>query len=197
MAYMTIPADITAKLIIAQGSSEMKFRSALLFSIVLSLTLMAVADEKEYKIAFKGEGQFGSYVDVVGGDVVLVFYPAVFVPPDQLPHVPDSLNVTHLGLSEVDWEIRVTATDFYDPSTYVFHSGWFTITGASGDSGLNGYYSDWVLDAASGDYILDWAFTGGSGKFEGATGTGRTYGHANLATGQAEFEFSGEVAVPE
>ena len=174
----------------------MKLRRMLVFSAtVVSLTLVALSapDVKTYQLKFEGEGQFGSYVDEDG---LLVFYPAVFVPPDQLQHVPDSLNVSHLGLSEVDWEIRVTATDFYDPSTYVFHSGWFTITGANGKNTLEGDYSNWVLDAQSGDYILDWAFTDGTGKFEDATGTGRTYGNANLTTGQAEFEFSGTITVP-
>ena len=178
----------------------MKLARKFVFCVVIaSLTLVAVGDRpdnKTFQLKFRGEGQFGSYVDVIGGDVVLVFYPAVFIPPDQLPHVPDSLNVSHLGLSEVDWEIRVTATDFYDPSTYVFHSGWFTIIGANGKDSLEGDYSDWALNAESGDYILDWAFTDGTGKFDDATGTGRTYGNANLVTGQAAFEFSGNITVP-
>ena len=72
----------------------------------------------------------------------MVFYPAVFVPPDLLPHVPDSLNVSHLGLSQVDWEIRVDPLNF--PA---FVDGWFTITGANGDS-LEGDYSGFVLDLA-------------------------------------------------
>jgi hypothetical protein len=177
----------------------MKLMRVFVFSaVIVLLPLAAVGDRgvKNYNLKFKGDGQFGSYVDVIGQDLVLVFYPAVFIPPDQLPHVPDSLSVSHLGLSEVDWEIRVTATDFYDPSTYMFHSGWFTIIGANGKDSLGGDYSDWALDAASGDYVLDWAFTSGTGRFEGATGTGRTYGNADLATGQAEFEFSGTIAVP-
>ncbi len=85
--------------------------------------------EKEFNLKFKGEGQFGGYPD---GNL-LVFFPAV-----GLDHVPDLLNVSHLGLSEVDWEIRVTYTDPYDPATYVFDSGWFSITGANGRDSLKG-----------------------------------------------------------
>jgi hypothetical protein len=59
------------------------------------------------------------------------------------------------------------------------------------------YYGDWILDPGSGDFILAWAFTSGAGKFDVATGTGHTYGNANLATSEAVFEFSGEVKVPE
>jgi hypothetical protein len=155
----------------------MKLKSVLLFSVVIaSLTFVAIAgDVKESEIAFKGEGQFGMYPD----GVLLVFFP--------YPG-PDLLNVSHLGLSEVDWEIRVT-------QAFVFVDGWFTITGANGDS-LVGDYSGFVLDLETGDYDLEWAFTGGTGRFEGATGTGPTDGLANLVTGEAKFEFSGKVTVP-
>ena len=179
----------------------MKLVRILVFSaVIVSLPLVAVGDRcvKNYNLKFKGEGQFGYYITLVDSVPVIVFYPAVFVPPDQFPHVPDSLNVSHLGLSEVDWEIRVTfdTEDPFNQDKYAFHSGWFTIIGANGRDGLEGFYSNWTLDAASGDYILDWAFTGGGGRFADATGTGRTYGNADLATGQAEFEFSGTITVP-
>ena len=167
----------------------MKLKSVLVFSVVIaSLTFVAIAgDVKEFDLKFKGGGQFGQYID---DDGLLVFYPAVFVPPDQLPHVPDSLNVSHLGLSEVDWEIRVNPSNFPE-----FVDGWFTITGANGDS-LEGDYSGFVLDLVTGEYDLEWDFKSGTGRFEGATGTGHTDGLANLLTGEAEFEFSGEITVP-
>jgi hypothetical protein len=74
-----------------------------------------------------------------------------------------------------------------------FVDGWFTITGANGD-GLSGYYSGFVLNLATGDYDLEWAFTGGTGRFLDYTGTGHTDGLANLVTGEAEFEFSGTIS---
>ena len=153
----------------------MKLRSMLLFSVVISLALVAVADEMESEIAFKGEGQFGMYPD---GDLLVFFpYPG-----------PDLLNVSHLGLSEVDWEIRVT-------QAFEFVDGWFAITGANGDK-LEGVYSGFVLDLGTGDYDLEWDFKSGTGRFEGATGEGHTDGLANLLTGEAKFEFSGEITVP-
>jgi hypothetical protein len=161
----------------------------LVFSaIIVSLTLVALAapDVKEYDLKFKGEGQFGYYPE---GDL-LVFFPAV-----GLDHVPDSLNVSHLGLSEVDWVIRVTYEDPYNPATYVFHSGEFSITGANGDN-LTGYYDLWEADVDAGTYDLDWVFESGTGRFEGATGTGHTDGIVDFYTGEAEFEFSGTITVP-
>lgn len=136
----------------------------------------AAPDVKEIDLKFKGEGQFGMYPD--GDSLVFFPYPG-----------PDLLNVSHLGLSEVDWEIRVT-------QAFVFVDGWFTITGVSGDQ-LEGDYSGFVLDLGTGDYDLEWAFTDGTGRFAGAEGTGHTDGLANLLTGEAEFEFSGKVTVPE
>jgi hypothetical protein len=162
-----------------QGGFEMKHRIVLVFSVVVVLLpLVAIADPGAmvFELKFKGEGQFGMYPD---GDLLVFFpYPG-----------PDSLNVSRLGLSQVDWEIRVT-------QAFEFVDGWFTITGANGRDGLMGSYSDFVLDLATGDYDLEWDFTGGTGRFEGAEGTGHTDGLSNLVTGEAKFEFSGTITVP-
>ena len=107
----------------------------------------------------------------------------VFSPRDGF----DLLNVSHLGKSEVAWELRV------NPLTYEFLSGTFTITGANGDR-LEGYYSDFVL--GDGTYDLDWVFTGGTGRFEGAEGIGHTDGLPDFDNFYAEFEFSGKITVP-
>ena len=104
---------------------------------------------------------------------------------------PDLLNVSHLGLSQVDWEIRVDPLNFPE-----FVDGWFTITGANGDS-LEGDYSGFVLNP-DGAYTLEWDFTGGTSGFDGADGTGHTDGLADLSAEppHAVFEFSGKVTVP-
>ena len=181
MRYCRVAEVIDAKLIIVQGDSEMKLKSMLAFSLVVSLTLVAIAVADEVGIGFEGGGYFGAYVDAEG---LLVFYPYFG---------PDLLDVSPLGLSQVDWEIRVTATDYSNPSTYEFYDGWFTITGPNGKDSLEGHYSDWILNPETGDYILDWAFTGGKGQFDDFVGIGRTYGNANLVTGEAVFQFSGVV----
>ncbi|UCF86041.1 MAG: hypothetical protein JSV50_10525, partial [Desulfobacteraceae bacterium] len=76
---------------------------------------------------------------------------------------------------------------------YLFHSGWFTITGPNGRDSLEGYYSDWIMNPESGDYDLEWVFTGGTGRFDDFVGIGHTDGLANLLTGQAWFTFYGTV----
>jgi len=163
-----------------QGGFEMKLKSVLVFSVVIALIpFAAIADryEKEFEIKFKGDGYFEMVFDEETGE--LVFTPAGGF---------DLLNVSHLGKSKVAWELRV------DPLTFEFHSGTFTITGANGRDGLEGYFSDFVLGL--GEYDLDWVFTGGTGRFEGAEGTGHTDGLVDLETLYAKFEFSGAITVP-
>jgi hypothetical protein len=158
----------------------MKLKSVLVFGMVIAiLTSMAIADrnEKKYDLKFKGDGYFLAEFDPSTGDLV-------FSPPGGF----DLLNVSHLGRSQVAWQLRV------DPITFEFRSGTFTITGANGRDGLYGHYSNFVLGV--GEYDLDWAFTGGTGRFEGATGTGHTDGLVDLITGYAEFEFSGQITIP-
>jgi len=156
----------------------MKLRSVLLFSVVIaSLAFVATAgDVRELNLKFKGDGYFDMVID--SGE--LVFSPAGGF---------DILDVSHLGESEVVWELRV------DPETFTFHSGTFTITGANGKDGLEGHYSGFVLGV--GTYGLDWVFTNGTGKFEGAEGTGHTDGLVDFGPPPcAQFEFSGTVIVP-
>lgn len=189
MARLTIAADVTVKLIIAQGGSKMKLRSMLLFSVVIaSLTFVAVAgDVKEYELKFKGDGYFDMVLPTPE-DPDLVFSPSGGF---------DLLNVSHLGLSTVVWELRL------DPGTFAFRSGTFSITGANGTDSLEGDYSGFVFipddpaNPITGTYDLDWVFTGGTGRFEGATGTGHTDGFPDFSILYAQFEFSGEVSVPE
>ena len=100
----------------------------------------------------------------------------------------DLLNVSHLGLSEVVWELRV------DPGTFAFRSGTFAITGANGRDGLEGYYRDFVMGV--GEYDLEWVFTGGTGRFVNAKGTGHTDGLVDLETLHARFQFYGAITIP-
>ena len=164
----------------------MKLRRMLLFSLVIvSLTLVAIAapDVKEFDLKFKGEGAFELVFDEELGE-------SVYVPLGG----PEFLNVSHLGLSEVAWKLRVSPPPEGEPF------GWFTITGANGD-GLEGIYDGFVVttdpeDATTGTYDLDWLFTGGTGRFEGALGTGHTDGLVDFLTGEAKYQFSGTIIVP-
>ena len=155
----------------------MKLGRMLVFSaVIVSLTLVALAapDEKTFQLKFKGEGPFCM--------------------DDEYRFIPcreegDLLNVSHLGLCDVWYQIDPASTN---PENY----GPFTITGANGDM-LEGYYSDFSLDDETGVYMLEWTFTGGTGRFEGAEGIGYTDGLADLSVlpPYAVFEFYGEITV--
>lgn len=156
----------------------MKLRRMLVFSaVIVSLTLVAIAarpELKEFTLKFKGDGNF--ILDEAKGCFV------------SSREEGDLLNVSHLGLSDVWYEIY-PGGDPQDPPNF----GPFTITGANGDM-LKGYYSNFELGV--GTYVLDWVFTEGTGRFEGATGTGHTDGLVDFETLYAEFEFSGTIYVP-
>lgn len=164
----------------------MKLRSVLVFSAAIaSLAFVAIAtDVKEYELKFKDNGYFVSEYDPVTGDLVFAPYGGY-----------DLLDVSHLGESRVVWELRVTPPpgSEEDPP-FTFRSGTFTISGANGCDSLEGYYSGFQLGI--GEYDLDWAFTDGTGRFEGASGTGHTDGSVDFDTGYAEFEFFGAVTAP-
>jgi hypothetical protein len=162
----------------------MKLKSVLLFGVVIvSLTFVAIAGEKEFEIAFKGEGSFEVVFDEELGKVV-------YIPPGGF----ELLNVSHLGKSKVAWKLLV------DPPLPGEPFGWFTITGANGRDSLEGIYDGFVITPTSpttGTYDLEWFFTGGTGRFDGAEGIGHTDGLVDFGTGEAKYEFSGEVTVPE
>jgi hypothetical protein len=149
----------------------------LVFSVVIvSLTLVAIAapDVKEFDLKFKGEGAF----DVVYDEDLEAW---VYIPLGG----PELLNVSHLGLSEVEWKLLYVPPE--DPPF-----GWFKITGANGDS-LEGTYDGFELHP-TGEYDLDWVFESGTGRFEDATGTGHTDGLVD--GGVAKYQFSGKITVP-
>ncbi len=166
----------------------MKLRRMLVFTaVIVSLALVALAAPgvKTFNLKFKGEGYFDVQMDATEW---------VFRPFGG----PDLLNVSHLGISEVDYELHVTPPtgDPEDPG-FDFISGTFTITGANGDS-LTGSYSDFKM--GTGTYTLEWLFEDGTGRFEDAHSpegtTGHTDGLVDLTSGFAQFEFSGKIIVP-
>ncbi len=162
----------------------MKFKSVLVFGVVIVLfSLVAIADPdvKEYELKFKGEGAFEVVFDEELGELV-------YIPPGGF----ELLNVSHLGLSKVEWKLL-----FSPPTEPPF--GWFKITGANGDS-LEGIYDGFLITPddppITGTYDLDWLFTGGTGRFEGASGTGHTDGLVDFGTFEAKYQFSGGITVP-
>ena len=167
----------------------MKLRWVLVLSaaiVLLPLVATADRDVKEFGFKFKGEGSF----EVVFDPDVGPEGEWVYIPPGGF----ELLNVSHLGLSKVAWKLR------YYPPPEGEPFGWFKITGANGDS-LEGIYDGFVVtpddpeNPTTGTYDLEWDFTGGTGRFEGAEGIGHTDGLVDFVTGEAKYQFSGEITV--
>jgi hypothetical protein len=98
-------------------------------------------------------------------------------------------TASHLGA------VTLVATDCITPgmNTFTFSGGKLTLTAANGDE-LNATYNGllqplantapYTLYSISGNLI----FTGGTGRFVGATGSGYLGGTENIKTGQGQFE---------
>ena len=114
-------------------------------------------------------------------------------PPFPLPAIHHQIDTgpclfTHLGRTELYGELDI---DFAAGT----QSGWRTLTAANGDelhltvSGRNG------AGAVGGMVSIDAQFVivGGTGRFAGATGSGRATGVANLMTRTTTAAMSGSI----
>jgi hypothetical protein len=91
----------------------------------------------------------------------------------------EDFPVTHLGKSSIRFE---ALTAFTSPTTLVLLGGHFELTAANGDI-LLAIYTAGHADLAAGTYYLEWEFAGGTGRFQGATGSGTTDGSIDFASG--------------
>ena len=98
-------------------------------------------------------------------------------------------HATHLG--------RLTTNQSHcaDPTSLEFTSGEFTLTAANGDQ-LIGAYSGEFIPLEPPLFSIDgqFTFTGGTGRFDGATGGGGASGVQNLVTGEATVELVGSIS---
>jgi hypothetical protein len=86
----------------------------------------------------------------------------------------------------------------FDPATGAVTAGSFTLTAANGDK-VFGTYSGQVSPTGDPSVILfndPGVVSGGTGRFEGASGTVTQSGAANLATGEYKATLSGSVSSP-
>jgi hypothetical protein len=98
-------------------------------------------------------------------------------------------NATHLGRLTTDQSHCAT------PTSPAFTDGLFTLTAANGDQLLGTYSGDFVpLDPPLFSIDGQFTFTGGTGRFAGATGGGDASGVQNLATGDATVELVGTIS---
>ena len=106
------------------------------------------------------------------------------------------LEVTGTGNSTRLGSYSARYRECLDPETGAVTHGTFTLTAADGDE-LFGTYSG--QSAPTGEpgvvtYDDPGVITGGTGRFEGASGTANTRGSANLATGEYSGVLTGSVS---
>jgi hypothetical protein len=108
---------------------------------------------------------------------------------DLTVHILGTGIGTHLGRLTTDQSHCATATSL------AFTGGEFTLTAANGDQ-LQGTYSGVFEPLEPPLFSVDGAFTftGGTGRFAGATGGGDASGVQNLATGDATVSLLGTIS---
>jgi hypothetical protein len=118
---------------------------------------------------------------------------AADVPGDRCPaltvHIEGTGTATHLG------SLTTVQSHCVEPSSFAFTNGQFTITAANGDQ-LFGIYQGEFLPLEPPVFTLDgrFTFTGGTGRFDGATGGGDASGTQDLATGAATVVLEGSIS---
>ena len=100
-------------------------------------------------------------------------------------HGPEIIDVDPFGPTLLDWSITALAT----PTGFEFVEGTFAFHVKN--KLLVGEYTGFSLDPLSGAYVLDWQFTGGTGRMHKVSGSGQTNGIADLTTFCAEYSFAG------
>jgi hypothetical protein len=82
-----------------------------------------------------------------------------------------------------------------DPTSLAFTDGEFAFTAANGDQLVGTYFGDFVpLDQPLFTIVGHFTFTGGTGRFAGASGGGNASGVQNLATGEATVVLEGTIS---
>jgi hypothetical protein len=131
------------------------------------------------QVPFKGTFEATGTASVLSGDRC----------PDLTVEIRGPGNATHLG--------RLTTNQSHcaTPTSLSFTDGLFTLTAANGDQ-LRGTYSGAFVPLDPPLFTIDgeFTFTGGTGRFTGATGGGDASGVQNLATGEATVSLVGTIS---
>jgi hypothetical protein len=109
--------------------------------------------------------------------------------PDLTVEIEGTGNATHLGRLTTDQSHCATLTSLD------FTEGLFTLTAANRDQ-LRGTYSGHFvpLDPPLFTIVGQFTFTGGTGRFAGATGGGDASGVQNLASGDVTVSLVGTIS---
>jgi hypothetical protein len=118
---------------------------------------------------------------------------AADIPGDRCPaltiQIQGTGTATHLG------SLTTVQSHCVAPPSFDFTNGEFTLTAANGDQ-LSGTYEGefLLLDPPLAAIDGEFTFTGGTGRFIGATGGGDASGIQNLATGDATVVLEGRIS---
>jgi hypothetical protein len=118
---------------------------------------------------------------------------AADIPGDRCPVL--TIQITGGGTSTHLGKFTTVQSHCAAPPSLAFTNGEFTLTAANGDQ-LFGTYEGDFLPLEPPLAAIDGAFTvtGGTGRFEGATGGGDASGVQNLATGVATVALDGTIS---
>lgn len=165
---------------------------AVLLSAVF--TTPAAFAESGKNVPFKAE--------IAGTEVV---YPndGVLPNPNSCPVVPNVINLigntAGSGTATLLGAVTILATDCIAgvPQLFVFSRGKLTMTSVtSGEQIKAEYFGMMVPTATPPFYTVEGQviFTGGTGRFSGASGDGELRGGSNISTGQAQYTLKGKIS---
>jgi hypothetical protein len=108
-------------------------------------------------------------------------------------------NVSHLGRSKADWRVPEVQLDLTNQVLIVSNTTWTgTITAANGDQiiGVYTFRNQAIPFSISGDvsFDLDMEITGGTGRFQHATGSAVATGTANVISGKFNIRLNGRIS---
>jgi hypothetical protein len=108
-------------------------------------------------------------------------------------------NVSHLGRSKAEWRVPEVQLDVVNHQLIVSNSTWTgTITAANGDQIVGVYtFRDTVIPfSMTGDvsFEMDLEITGGTGRFQYATGSAVAVGTANVMAGKFNIRLNGRIS---
>jgi hypothetical protein len=167
-----------------------------LFALVLFVTSCTKDDQPLNSTAFQNEESLDRDA-TVPFKAAFVTYPTIVVPPPFLVlEIPGEGKASHMGKVTMFSNSQVNLTVFPFVQT-----GDMLITAADGST-LVGYFAGIGFpdpDNPQGvTYSGDYELTGGTGRFEGATGSGTYYGAAVTGdpTGLGDLYFEGTLTNP-
>ena len=172
-------------------------RSAFLLITAVTLwgTLAAASASQDATPAAEGQEHLGRFRAVLVGT-------GAPVEDGRCPALTIAITgpgtATHLGSFTTEQDHCVDPTG---DTPLAFTDGHYTFTAEDGSS-ITGIYNGWMVPTEStaedGLYLIEGRFTiqGGTGRFEGASGSGVADGLQNLETGKANLVLDGTIVYP-